>query len=115
MINKDLYKVLNSIDEMVKSDNPRQVFEKYKTLYIHGLDSSINQKKIEIIQYHSETVYLNINYYEEKNTYMTRTSPRTIRIQPTRTCMKTFCHGTFPSIATIIRCWISHSIGCWHG
>ena len=44
--------------------------KKFKTLYIHGLDSSIKQKKIEIIQYHSETVYLNINYYEEKNTYM---------------------------------------------
>ena len=33
MINKDLAKVLRSIDEMVKSDDPRQVFEKYKTLY----------------------------------------------------------------------------------
>ena len=43
--------------------------KKYKTLYIHGLDSSINQKKIEVIQHHSETAYLNINYYEEKNTY----------------------------------------------
>ena len=44
--------------------------KKHISLYIHGLDSSVNQKKIEIIQYHSETVYLNINYYEEKNTYM---------------------------------------------
>ena len=33
MINKDLAKVLRSIDEMVKSDNPRKVFDKYKTLY----------------------------------------------------------------------------------
>ena len=37
--------------------------KKHISLYIHGLDSSVNQKKIEIIQYHSETVYLNINYY----------------------------------------------------
>ena len=33
MINKDLAKVLRSIDEMVKSDNPRKVFDRYKKLY----------------------------------------------------------------------------------
>ena len=33
MINKDLAQVLRSIDEMVKSDKPREVFDKYKTLY----------------------------------------------------------------------------------
>ena len=32
-IDKDVYKVLKSIDEMVKSDNPLMVFEKYKSLY----------------------------------------------------------------------------------
>ena len=29
----DTYKLLHSVDEMIKSDNPRQVFEKYKYLY----------------------------------------------------------------------------------
>ncbi len=33
LLNKDLYQVLHSIDEMVKSDDPMKVFEKYKTLY----------------------------------------------------------------------------------
>jgi len=33
-IDKDVYKVLKSIDEMVKSNNPLMVFEKYKSLYI---------------------------------------------------------------------------------
>ena len=33
MINKDLAQVLRSIDEMVKSDNPRKVFDRYKKLY----------------------------------------------------------------------------------
>ena len=33
MINKDLAKVLRSIDEMVKSDKPREVFEKYAKDY----------------------------------------------------------------------------------
>lgn len=32
-VNKDVYRVLHSIDEMVKSDNPSKVFEKYKSLY----------------------------------------------------------------------------------
>ena len=32
-IDKDVYKVLKSIDEMVKSNNPLLVFEKYKGLY----------------------------------------------------------------------------------
>ena len=32
-INKNVYKVLKSIDEMVKSDDPLMVFEKYKSLY----------------------------------------------------------------------------------
>tara|TARA_R110002020_G_scaffold300769_2_gene516303 strand:- start:78 stop:1280 length:1203 start_codon:yes stop_codon:yes gene_type:complete len=33
VVNKDTYTVLQSIDEMVKSDKPIQVFEKYKHLY----------------------------------------------------------------------------------
>ena len=33
MIPKDLAQVLRSIDEMVKSDNPRKVFDRYKKLY----------------------------------------------------------------------------------
>ena len=33
VVDKDIYTVLHSIDEMVKSDNPIQVFEKYKHLY----------------------------------------------------------------------------------
>ena len=33
VVDKDVYKVLKSIDEMVKSDNPVAVFEKYKHLY----------------------------------------------------------------------------------
>ena len=34
IIPKELAKVLRSIDEMVKSDNPWEVFEKYKVDYI---------------------------------------------------------------------------------
>jgi hypothetical protein len=30
----DVYNMMHSIDEMVKSDNPKQVFEKYKRLYM---------------------------------------------------------------------------------
>ena len=33
-IDREVYKVLHSIDEMVKGDNPGQVFEKYKQLYM---------------------------------------------------------------------------------
>lgn len=44
--------------------------KKHKTLYIHGLDSTIKQGKIEIIEEYSTAVYLNVNYYEEKNTYI---------------------------------------------
>tara|TARA_R100000329_G_C7503850_1_gene177389 strand:- start:196 stop:624 length:429 start_codon:yes stop_codon:yes gene_type:complete len=33
VVDKDTYTVLKSIDEMVKSDKPIQVFEKYKHLY----------------------------------------------------------------------------------
>ena len=33
IVDRDVYKVLHSIDEMVKSDNPIKVFEKYKPLY----------------------------------------------------------------------------------
>ena len=33
VIDKDTYTVLHSIDEMVKSSNPIQVFEKYKPLF----------------------------------------------------------------------------------
>ena len=32
-IDKDVYTVLHSIDEMVKSSNPLSVFERYKNLY----------------------------------------------------------------------------------
>ena len=32
-VDRDTYKVLHSIDEMVKSDDPKMVFEKYKHLY----------------------------------------------------------------------------------
>ena len=32
-VSTELYKMLHSIDEMVKSDNPNMVFEKYKQLY----------------------------------------------------------------------------------
>ena len=32
-VEKDIYKVLRSIDEMVKSDDPKRVFETYKPLY----------------------------------------------------------------------------------
>ena len=44
IVDRDLYKVMTSIDEMVKSDNPKRVFEKYKPLYLK-LSSS---KKDEI-------------------------------------------------------------------
>ena len=33
VVDRDTYKVLHSIDEMVKSDDPKMVFEKYKHLY----------------------------------------------------------------------------------
>ena len=33
-IDREVYKVLHSIDEMIKSDNPGRVFEKYKQLYM---------------------------------------------------------------------------------
>ena len=33
VVEKDIYKVLRSIDEMVKSDDPKRVFETYKPLY----------------------------------------------------------------------------------
>jgi len=32
-VSPDIYTMLHSIDEMVKSDNPKKVFEKYKNLY----------------------------------------------------------------------------------
>ena len=32
-VSTDLYNILHSIDEMVKSDNPNIVFEKYSHLY----------------------------------------------------------------------------------
>jgi hypothetical protein len=32
-VSSDIYKMLHSVDEMVKSDNPKRVFEKYKQLY----------------------------------------------------------------------------------
>ena len=32
-VSSEIYKMLHSIDEMVKSDNPKMVFEKYKQLY----------------------------------------------------------------------------------
>jgi hypothetical protein len=32
-VSNDVYKMMHSIDEMVKSDDPRRVFEKYKPLY----------------------------------------------------------------------------------
>ena len=32
-VDREVYKVLKSIDEMVKSDDPKMVFEKYKHLY----------------------------------------------------------------------------------
>ena len=34
IVDRDLYKVMTSIDEMVKSDDPKRVFEKYKPLYL---------------------------------------------------------------------------------
>ena len=34
IVDRDLYKVMKSIDEMVKSDDPKKVFEKYKPLYL---------------------------------------------------------------------------------
>ena len=33
VVSKDMYELLKSLDKMVKSDNPIQVFEKYKQLY----------------------------------------------------------------------------------
>jgi hypothetical protein len=33
-IDREVYKILRSIDEMVKSDDPNTVFEKYKQLYM---------------------------------------------------------------------------------
>ena len=33
-ISKELYTILQSIDEMVKSDTPMRVYEKYKPLYM---------------------------------------------------------------------------------
>ena len=32
-VSSDMYKMMHSIDEMIKSNNPRLVFEKYKPLY----------------------------------------------------------------------------------
>ena len=34
VIDRDIYKVLHSIDDMVKSEDPKLVFEKFKQLYI---------------------------------------------------------------------------------
>ena len=33
IVSRDMYKLLKSLDEMVKSDTPIKVFEKYKQLY----------------------------------------------------------------------------------
>ena len=33
-VDREVYKVLKSIDEMVKSDDPTKVFEKYKQVYM---------------------------------------------------------------------------------
>ena len=33
-VSADMFKLLNSIDEMVKSDKPYEVFQKYKPLYL---------------------------------------------------------------------------------
>ena len=33
VLSKDMQELLKSIDEMVKSDNPRKTFEKYKPLF----------------------------------------------------------------------------------
>ena len=40
-VDREVYKVLKSIDEMVKSDDPTKVFEKYKQV---GFDVSKNLK-----------------------------------------------------------------------
>ena len=45
----DTYKLLHSVDEMIKSDNPKQVFEKYKQLYT----KLSNMKKEDQIKTHS--------------------------------------------------------------
>tara|TARA_Y100000034_G_C6897813_1_gene414360 strand:- start:1998 stop:3203 length:1206 start_codon:yes stop_codon:yes gene_type:complete len=45
----DTYKLLHSVDEMIKSDNPKQVFEKYKHLYT----KLSNMKKEEQVKEHS--------------------------------------------------------------
>ena len=33
IVSTDMYTLLKSLDEMIKSDNPKIVFEKYKQLY----------------------------------------------------------------------------------
>ena len=33
ILSNDMYELLTAIDAMVKNDNPRQVFEKYKPLF----------------------------------------------------------------------------------
>ena len=47
LISKDMFRVLKSIDEMVKSDSPHRVFEKYKPLYIK-LSNTMRERSIEI-------------------------------------------------------------------
>ena len=34
IVNNDLFKLLKSIDEMVKSDSPMEVYRKYEPLYL---------------------------------------------------------------------------------
>ena len=52
LLKKDLYQVVRSIDEMVKSDDPRRVFEKYKALYnrVSSVKKSIVVKENNFIQ-----------------------------------------------------------------
>ena len=49
-ISKDLYKVLHSIDEMIKNDNPNLTFEKYQHLY-SKMSNTKTEPKIKTHQF----------------------------------------------------------------
>ena len=44
--NRDIYKLLISIDEMVKSENPMDVYRKYEPLYLKLSNPNKEQKSV---------------------------------------------------------------------
>ena len=46
IVNVDMFKLLKSIDEMVKSDSPMEVYKKYEPLYLKLSNPNQEVKKI---------------------------------------------------------------------